>query len=52
MKVFFYIWCLMAMVGLVATFFNPSHIVTCTISALMAYAAYPEVKQEQENQDE
>ena len=38
----------MAVVGLVATFFNPSHVVTCVISALVAYAAYPEVKEEKE----
>lgn len=42
MKVFFYVWLLMAIVGLVAIFFNSSHVVTCGISALMAYACYPE----------
>lgn len=44
MKAFFYIWCVMAAVGLIALFFNPSHIVTCCGAALMACAAYPETK--------
>lgn len=42
MKVFFYIWCCMALLSLIAMFFNPSHIVTCCMSGLLAYAAYPD----------
>ena len=35
---------MMAAVGLIALFFNPSHIVTCCGAALMACAAYPDTK--------
>ena len=44
MRVFFYIWCIMAVGGLIALFFNSSHIVTCCGAALMAYAAYLDTK--------
>ena len=54
MKAFFLIWCLMAIFGLIASFFNPGHIYfTCIPSALMAAATYPEFKQDlKERRDE
>lgn len=48
MKAFFYLWCFMAAVGMIASFFNPSHIYfTCIPSVLMAFATYPESKEEE-----
>lgn len=48
MKVFHYIWCAMTIVGIIALFFNPSHIVTLVISALMAYASKPDNEESHE----
>ena len=51
MKVFFYIWCVMAILGVVATFFNSGHFWFSFVpSFLMAIAAYPEAKEEVENE--
>ena len=49
MKAFFYIWCMMAILGFVASFFNPGHIwFSCIPSVLMAVASYPEVKKKED----
>lgn len=49
MKTFFYIWCTLAVLGLVASFFNPGHLLfSCVPAGLMAIACYPEAKQEME----
>lgn len=52
MKAFFYVWCLMAAACLVALFFNHSHVVTCCISLLMAYATHPEDEQKNKGDHE
>ena len=51
MKMFFYIWCAMAITAFIALFFNPSHIVTLVISLLFVYASYPEYKEEKKGKE-
>ena len=51
MKMFFYIWCAMAITAFIALFFNPSHIVTLVISLLFVYASYPEYKEEKKEKE-
>lgn len=47
MKAFYYMWCVMAVIALVASFFNTGHIFFSLIpSLLMASASYPEKKEE------
>jgi hypothetical protein len=50
MKTFFYLWCFMAAVGLIASFFNPGHLYfTCLPSVMMAAVSYPETKEDNED---
>lgn len=49
MKAFFYMWCTMAVIGFIASFFNPGHIYfSCIPSVLMACASYPDMKAEED----
>lgn len=49
MKAFFYMWCVMAIVGFIASFFNPGHLwFSCIPSVLMACASYPDTKEEED----
>lgn len=50
MKAFFYIWCVLAIVALIASFYNPGHIWFSFVpSFAMACASYPETKKDQED---
>lgn len=50
MKAFFYIWCVLAIVALIASFYNPGHIWFSFVpSFAMACASYPEIKKDQED---
>ena len=47
MKAFFYIWCVMAAISLVASIFNPGHIWFSLVPSLaMAFANYEATKEE------
>lgn len=49
MKAFFYLWCAMSVIGLIASFFNPSHIwFSCVPAIMMACAAYPDTKDKED----
>ena len=49
MKALFYIWCAMAILGLIASFGNIGHLLfTCFPSAMLAWAMYPEVEKEED----
>ena len=48
MKAVFYLWCIMAVCGLIASFFNPSHLYfSCIPSVLLACVTYPDTKEEE-----
>lgn len=48
MKAFFYIWCVMAAISLVASIYNPGHIWFSLVPSLaMAFASYPEAQSEE-----
>lgn len=46
MKAFFYFWCVMAVIGIIASFFNFGHLYfTFMPSVAMACILYPEIKE-------
>ena len=49
MKAMFYVWCVCAAISLVVSFFNYGHILfSCVPSVCMAFATYPDTKEEED----